>query len=199
LAALMVRDGLNPTQLAKEIKRPTLQSQIHRLVHGEVGSPSAGTAAPLAAYFGLPLEAMYDEKVATALARERGVTELPPEMTPTKKKRSKVAAPALDEDAMQVAAQYAELGPEERQRFRALLSPPDEEVHPSVDLSVRIARLLTLISTTPADQRLQAVISAELAVRHMHSGVADAMHSPGEEPKSKPSQGHRPDEGTQPT
>lgn len=198
VAALMAREGMGPLPLAKKINKPALQPQIHRFVRGEVLEPSPSTAVPLATYFGLPLEAMYDEKAATAVARERGVTELPPEAMPIKKRR-KVVAQAFDEDVMQVAALYAELSPEERQRFRALLSPPQEGAHPSIDLSVRMARLVTIISTTPADQRLQALINAEAAVWDVLTGTGEVARALEEaQTKLPPTGKHPPGEGTQP-
>ena len=71
----MAREGLGPLPLAKRMGQPKLQPQIHRFVNGGVAAPRASTAAPLAAYFGLPLEAVYDENVATEEARARGISE----------------------------------------------------------------------------------------------------------------------------
>lgn len=75
IAALMARENLGPLPLAKRMGYPKLQPQIHRFVRGEVAAPKAATAAPLAAYFKIPLEAIYDEKAATEAARALGIGE----------------------------------------------------------------------------------------------------------------------------
>jgi hypothetical protein len=132
VAALMAREGLGPLPLAKKMGHVRLQPQIHRFSKGEVAEPAPSTAKPLAAYFKLPLEAMYDEKVATAVARERGITELPAQL-PAAKKRAAKQQP-FDEDTMRFAAAYQKLNPEERHRLRLLLQvartgkQPDPEV-----------------------------------------------------------------------
>lgn len=106
-------------------------------------------------------------------------------------------AGSLDAETMEVAKRYGQMSPEERQRFRALLTAPGEGSAPSVDVAVRMARLLTIISTIPAHQQLQALISAELAALHVRSGVADAANSSAP-PTSSPREGHRPGKGMQP-
>ena len=87
IAALMAREGLGPTPLARKLGDRTLQPKIHRFKNGEVREPSPATVTPLAQYFGLPLEAFYDEKTATRIATERGVKALP-EVPVAKKPRT---------------------------------------------------------------------------------------------------------------
>lgn len=77
IAALMHREGTGPYPLSKKLGIPSLQGQIHRYSKGDVKQPAPSTVSPLAKHFGLPLEAFYDEKVATAIAKERGITALP--------------------------------------------------------------------------------------------------------------------------
>jgi hypothetical protein len=95
--ALMVKEGKNPTSLAKAIKRPTLQPQLHRFFQGEVARPEYGTAELVTKHFGLPLNAMYDEKVATAIARERGIKAVP---IPAPKQRIKRFEPSDEASAL---------------------------------------------------------------------------------------------------
>jgi hypothetical protein len=77
IAALMAREGLGALPLAKKMGKPKLQPQIHRFIHGEVAEPARSTAAPLAAYFQIPIEAVYEEKTATLVANELKLTVLP--------------------------------------------------------------------------------------------------------------------------
>jgi hypothetical protein len=121
IAALMARAKLGSLPLAKKMNRPELQSQIYRFSHGDVASPERTTAAPLAEFFGLPIDAIYDEKLATAIAKERGITALP---TPEPKPRKKGAAQRLDglsAEAVKFAREYEKLDPAERQRLRLLM------------------------------------------------------------------------------
>jgi hypothetical protein len=75
VAALMRAQGLGAYPLARRLKKPGLQSQIHRFINGQVAAPARSTAEPLARFFELPVDAIYDEKVATRIARERNVQE----------------------------------------------------------------------------------------------------------------------------
>jgi hypothetical protein len=91
--ALMVKEGKNPTSLAKALKRPGLQGQLHRFFQGQVARPEYGTAELLTKRYHLPLEAMYDAKVATAIAKDRGIK---PEPIPTPKPRIKRFEPSVE-------------------------------------------------------------------------------------------------------
>lgn len=88
LAALMHEKGLGSLPLARALGRPALQAPIHRFMRGNVAAPEPSTARPIAAYFDLPLEALYDEKVASRIARERGLTILPEESSAVSRKRT---------------------------------------------------------------------------------------------------------------
>jgi hypothetical protein len=94
IAALMAREGLGALPLAKKIKKPNLQPQIHRFMHGEVESPSRSTAAPIAEYFGIPVDAIYEEKIATAIAAERGLNVVTPKPRSIKGPKAPKAATA---------------------------------------------------------------------------------------------------------
>lgn len=138
IAALMHAEGLGSLPFAKKLGKPGLQSQIHRFVNGGVDEPANSTAQPIAAYFKLPLEAMYQEKVATAIARERGITELPPAPPAPARKRKQATTP-FDRDTMKIASRYAKLPAEARRQFWHLLqaaeagaaSKPQEVMDPA--------------------------------------------------------------------
>lgn len=77
IAALMQRQGLGALPLAKAMGKPKLQPQIHRFIRGEVREPARTTAEPIAAYFGIPTEAIYSEALATQVARDLDVSDAP--------------------------------------------------------------------------------------------------------------------------
>lgn len=118
VAALMHQAGLGALPLAKKMGKPKLQPQIHRFVKGEVLEPARTTAAPMALFFGIPIDAMYDEKVATAVAKERGLSELPTQLISTKPPRPKRSD---ESDARKLAADIQRLSPAERQRLRMMM------------------------------------------------------------------------------
>jgi hypothetical protein len=119
IAALMAREGLGPLPLARRIGKEKLQPQFHRFSKGEVANPKRTTAAPLAEYFGLPIDAIYDEKLATAIAKERGIVALPPAEPAERKRTSRPSGPS--DEAMKIARLYDKLDDFERQRFRLLM------------------------------------------------------------------------------
>jgi len=65
--------GKGALPLAKALGLPHRQSALHKFLAGEVHRPHPDSAAQLAAFFDLPLDAVYDERVATAIAAERGI------------------------------------------------------------------------------------------------------------------------------
>lgn len=102
IAALAAQHGLTSSGLAKALKRPTSQGQIHRYLHGHVKTPTAPTAMGMATLFNLPLEAIFDDALATKIAKERGIVALP-EREPKKRKTSEDAA--LDAQVLQTLAE----------------------------------------------------------------------------------------------
>lgn len=86
LQALMTRAGDNPHSLAAKLKRPPLQSQVHRFLAGTSKEPRRSTLHPVAVHYDIPLDALYDSYQATLVARrlrldEPGVATLPAEPT----------------------------------------------------------------------------------------------------------------------
>lgn len=86
VGALMYRDGITTSALAREVKRPKLQPQIHRLRAGKVKNPRYSTIEPLAAHWGVPVEAFWDEAVATKVAKQLALKPAPPAAPDTKRK-----------------------------------------------------------------------------------------------------------------
>lgn len=147
-AALAARQQLKTLQLAKAMGRPKLQPQLHRFLKGEVASPAATTAQPLAAYFKLPLEAVYDEKKATEIAKALGITALPEQPPAVKKPKAVKSGGDFDADTQKVASTYAKMNPAERQRFRLLMLAAKDSINPTAikpaprDASTPVDRLL---------------------------------------------------------
>lgn len=98
----MAKEGMGALPLAKAMGRPNLQSQIYRFSKGEVLSPARATAVPLAAYFKIPTDALYDDRGATAVALERALSA-PPNLAP----RSKLHPPAAEESEVEYAGHPA--------------------------------------------------------------------------------------------
>lgn len=74
---LMAKTGKSTLQIAKDMHRASFQSTLHKFVHGDITVPTHGTAKRIADYFDLPIEAMYDSKVAAKYAQERGLAYQP--------------------------------------------------------------------------------------------------------------------------
>lgn len=75
VALLLKAKGLTSSSLARKLGRTSLQSQIYKYIHGQVPSPQMNTARPIAAHLGIPVEAMYDDRLATRVAAELGLVD----------------------------------------------------------------------------------------------------------------------------
>lgn len=81
MTALISSAGLTPTSVAAQAKGS--QPQLHRYLAGESLEPRRSTLAPFARFFKVPLDAFYNEALATEVARERGLlTTSAPARTP---------------------------------------------------------------------------------------------------------------------
>lgn len=78
VAALLDRTKKPLLQVAKEMGKASYQPTLHKFRYGMVRSPTHDTAVRIAKYFDLPLEALYDEMVATKIGLERGLLAAPP-------------------------------------------------------------------------------------------------------------------------
>lgn len=127
IAALMHEKGLGVLPLAKAMGKPKLQSQIHRFVRGQVINPERTTAVPLAKYFGIPVDAIYEETVATAIANQRGLKVVPQAPVRTRKTKGDQQGAEFDADVLAAARRYAALSAAERQRVDDLMQGRGEQ------------------------------------------------------------------------
>lgn len=70
--ALIDQSGERLTVVANRIQAG-FQPVLHKFVSGRTKEPSRQTAALIADFFKIPLEALYDEEVASQVAAERGI------------------------------------------------------------------------------------------------------------------------------
>lgn len=119
LAALLIKEGLSVNRLATKVGRPGLQSQIQKFKTGGVVEPGRSTVEPLAAYFGIPSDAFYKAKVATAIAKERGLPQPPPEATlPAERGRKRRA---VGDELEQIAARLVVMSQADREKLLRLV------------------------------------------------------------------------------
>lgn len=64
--------GLATLELATQIHKPTFQGTLYRLMLGESKAPKRETAKRIAAYFEIPIDALYEDSIATEVAAARG-------------------------------------------------------------------------------------------------------------------------------
>lgn len=72
---LAERAGLGSAQLASALGLRDKQSQIYRYLNGQVREPQRATAEAMARLFDIPIDAVYNERIATDVAIERGFVE----------------------------------------------------------------------------------------------------------------------------
>jgi hypothetical protein len=70
---LVRQTGKSTLQVAVEMHRASFQGTLHKLIGGQVASPSRQTAQRISRYFKIPIEAMYDSAVARRVAVEQGL------------------------------------------------------------------------------------------------------------------------------
>jgi hypothetical protein len=100
IKALMAAEGVGAYPLAKKLsKTKNLQSQIHRFITGEVNEPARTTAEPLARHFGIPVEAIYSEREASKVARERKIGETARQEAPPAASHTVVEQPLAHHEA----------------------------------------------------------------------------------------------------
>lgn len=71
----MRRDSDNANSLAAKLKGRPSQPQIHKFLTGTAKEPRRPTLEPLAAHFGVPVEAFYDPAAAARAAAALGLPE----------------------------------------------------------------------------------------------------------------------------
>lgn|GEM_PF-4595194 len=71
LRELLHRSGLKPAGLAQRLKdQGVTQPQLSRFLGGTTKEPKRSTLAPVADYYGISVEAFFDEALAAALLRD---------------------------------------------------------------------------------------------------------------------------------
>ena len=130
IAALMHAQQIRTNALAASMRKPALQPSIHRFLAGQVKEPARSTAEPLAAFFHIPVEALYNPAEAARIAKARGlvVVDWPPKQTRVRQQKdaaegsAKVAAiiKMLQElspsEAAAIAEHFADAGGASRKR-----------------------------------------------------------------------------------
>ncbi len=80
----LVQEAGGSLPVAKAMRKPGFQGTLHKIAAGLVTEPSRTSAERIARHFGIPLEAIYDERIAAQVAAERFGAEdssAPPEET----------------------------------------------------------------------------------------------------------------------
>jgi hypothetical protein len=70
---LIDAQGETPNSVVHLTRPPMQQSTLHRYLKSNTGETRRKSLAPLAAYFGVPIEAFYDPRVADQVAKEKGL------------------------------------------------------------------------------------------------------------------------------
>lgn len=73
VAALIQRSGKTGLQVATEIDGKNFQGTLHRFTTGKSASPQRATVKRIAEYFGIAIDALYDEELAAAEAQRLGI------------------------------------------------------------------------------------------------------------------------------
>lgn len=74
IAALVERTGRSLLQIAEDMAPGrNFQPTLFRFTTGQVANPSRATAKRIADYFDLPVDALYDARLASQLAQARGL------------------------------------------------------------------------------------------------------------------------------
>lgn len=136
-ASLMHETKMRTSALARAMGKPKLQPSLHRYLRGEVPMPERTTAAPLAQYFGLPVDAVYEEGVATTIAKQRGLqlVDWPP-------KTARAEKPAVTDDRVKALVREINAMPAaDRARALEALGVPALQLKPSSPLADNVMPL----------------------------------------------------------
>jgi len=74
VSLLLAQKGLNPNAAARAMCASlSFQPTLHKFLQGHVASPKRSTAERIAKFLDLPVDAIYDHKLAHSIAKERGL------------------------------------------------------------------------------------------------------------------------------
>jgi DNA-binding XRE family transcriptional regulator len=180
VAALMHREGLGPLPLAKKIGKAKLQPQIHRFSRGEVANPDRTTAVPIAEYFNIPVEAIYDERIATEVARELGITAIVTSSTSAPRKRPSLAH-SVSQSNVKLAAKQLDWGALMEGELPATfeVAVPDDAMAPRVRAG-QIVKFDTRETPRPGDGVLVVDSNGEWFFRLYRQGRRGAWEAAAE-------------------
>ena len=180
IAALMQREGLGPLPLAKKIGKAKLQPQIHRFSRGEVANPDRTTAVPIAEYFHIPVEAIYDERVATKVARELGITAVVTSVATAPRKKPSVAH-SMSQSTVKLAAKLLDWGALMEGELPAVfeVAVPDDTMAPRVRAG-QVVKFDTRETPRPGDGVLVVDTNGEWFFRLYRQGRRGAWEAAAE-------------------
>ena len=72
VARLIADAGETPTSIAKKTRPRIVQSTLHRYLTAETSEARRSSLQPLAVYLGIPVDALYDPKMAAEVASLKG-------------------------------------------------------------------------------------------------------------------------------
>lgn len=72
LVSMLVAAHGGSLPVAKAMGKPSFQGTLYKIADGKVTSPQRSSAERIAKFFGIPVDALYDEAVATRVAQELG-------------------------------------------------------------------------------------------------------------------------------
>lgn len=136
LQQLMDRDGLNSNSLAARLENATTQPQIHKFLAGKAREPRRSTLAPVARYFRIPLDALYDANLADLAAKQK---QLPGAETKTNH-------PLINTEPAQLAITREATGKLSQMALDLALAF-DEELHGRVERSQAYIKMMAVVTS----------------------------------------------------
>jgi DNA-binding XRE family transcriptional regulator len=128
--------------VAKAMKAPSFQGTLHKFINGHVDSPSRSTAERIARHFRIPVDAVYDEKLAAKIALERKIelshgnvdTQAQPLSHPPREDAPTAAEVGGGQLPVSFDAVFAKMRPSEQKRLLFMFAaafddPPDPTDH----------------------------------------------------------------------
>ena len=138
LIAKLVEQAGGALPAAKAMKAPSFQPTLHKIVSGDVDSPKRTSAERIAKHFKIPIEAVYDPKIAAQVYRDRfgglGVAVEEPPARPT--------PDPLLEAIDTIASELSGAGNATRKAIGSLLGSLAEAPQDSADIGRQVRSLL---------------------------------------------------------
>lgn len=117
----LVDEAGGSLKVAKAMGQASFQGTLHKISHGNVSNPKYESAERISRHFGIPVQALYDKKVATEVAVRFGWVK--PRALEARANSGKSHDPGIGQRDENVDAhQTSELTPEEVHAFYGTLS-----------------------------------------------------------------------------